>query len=159
MAGRGQGEPGGEGVSEAKGRFPVRMHGDRPCGRAIHHPIFMAVPGEGPVCLMHTRDPNKDDREFQQEFERILREAKDGLADFTRFIFPTSDYYNRTFTAECDFSSAMFTQQAQFSFATFTRKIKFDLVAFTYWTDFSEATFAQNASFLLTEFRQNTSFF
>ncbi len=167
MAERGQGEVGGEGGSGAEGRCPVSMHDNQPCGRPLHH----APPGvdREPVCLMHSRDPEKSDAQFQEEFERILREAGDGLADFTGFVFPTSNYCDRLFTVECDFSDAEFTQKANFSVAEFTQKAYFVGTTFTHGADFgsaeftqeadfSEATFMQKASFRVTTFTQKASF-
>ena len=40
------------------------------------------------VCLTHSHDPDKDGGAFQGEFERILRDAGEGIADFREFVFP-----------------------------------------------------------------------
>src|SRR5713101_1655173 len=83
----------------------VKMYG-RPCRRPIH-----SAPDHDDVsvCLMHSRDPNKSDADFQKEFEAILEEAKskaaDGnnyaFADFMAFVFPTANYGLRTFEVKC----------------------------------------------------------
>jgi uncharacterized protein YjbI with pentapeptide repeats len=99
---------------------------------------------EEPACLLHSRDPQKSDSEFQQEFERVLKEATDRneVADFTRFIFPSAQYAHREFKTRCRFDHATFTQKADFSDATFTNAI------------FSDATFTQNAIFDRATFMQ-----
>jgi uncharacterized protein YjbI with pentapeptide repeats len=99
---------------------------------------------EEPACLLHSRDPQKSDSEFQQEFERVLKEATDRneVADFTRFIFPSAQYAHREFKTRCRFDHATFTQKADFSDATFTNAI------------FSDATFTRNAIFDRATFMQ-----
>lgn len=111
----------------------VEMSSGR-CGRPIYP---SAEHDEQPACLMHSRDPQKSDSEFQQEFERALTEAtgRNEVADFTRFIFPSAKYAHREFKPRCRFDHATFTQKADFSDATFANAI------------FSDATFTQNAIF------------
>jgi uncharacterized protein YjbI with pentapeptide repeats len=112
------------------------------CGRPIY-----PSPGEyeEPACLLHSRDPQKSDSEFQQEFETILTEAADRneVADFTRYIFPSAQYAHREFKARCRFDYATFTQRADFKEATFAQN-----------AIFSDATFTQNASFYCAAFMQ-----
>lgn len=98
---------------------------------------------------MHSRDPQKSDSEFQQEFERILTEATDRnkVADFTRFIFPSAEYAHREFKTRCWFDYATFTQKADFSNATFRN------------ATFSHATFTENTSFYCARFEQIAYFY
>lgn len=98
---------------------PVEIYGGWRCAR----PIYNAPPGvdKSPVCLMHSRDPNKDDAEFQAEFERTLRDASEGITDFRGFVFPISNYVEREFKPVCVFHRGTFTQAADFSRATFTQ--------------------------------------
>jgi hypothetical protein len=135
---------------------PVIMYGGRRCGR----PIYKASPGadETPVCLMHSRDPNKDDAAFQAEVEGILQEAGEGVADFTRFVFPSTSYSRRKFAARCVFQHATFTQAAYFRNATFTQAAYFRNATFTRHADFSEAKFTQAASFYEATFTQDAAF-
>jgi uncharacterized protein YjbI with pentapeptide repeats len=147
---------------------PVEMDGFRQCGRPVRH----APSGvdEQPVCLMHSRDPAKSDEEFQKEFERILTEAGDGVADFTGFVFPRAVYQVRqkfaarcifsgaTFTDLADFVGAMFTQGADFSGATFTQVVSFSKATFTKDAEFREATFSDDASFVSVTFAQDADF-
>jgi hypothetical protein len=129
---------------------------------------------------MHSRDPNKDDAAFQVEFERILKGAGEGLADFTRFVFLSADYRRRkfaaicrfvgaTFTQDADFIAATFTQHANFREATFTQNAnfigamftqgaEFNWATFTQGADFIGATFAQDANFIGTKFKQGADF-
>jgi uncharacterized protein YjbI with pentapeptide repeats len=159
-------------------RCQVEMSSGR-CGC----PIYSAPEhDEEPVCLLHSRDPQKSDSEFQQEFERVLKEATDRneVADFTRFIFPSAEYAHREFKTRCRFDHATFTRNAIFSDATFTQNAsfycaRFMQIAYFYRAtftqeadfcratfvqdaDFSYATFTQNACFLGAEFTQKTNF-
>jgi len=124
---------------------PVEMHDGKPCGR----PIYNAPPDldETPLCLMHSRDPNKDDTAFQAEFERIVRDAGGTPADFRRFVFLSANYSTREFTSRCVFSEATFVTDADF------RGTKFSKGA-----DFSRATFAQVANFVAGHFGPDTFF-
>jgi hypothetical protein len=60
------------------------MQKGKPCGRAIHR---AAGRDDEAACLMHLHDPDKNDSDFQIEFEAILEAAGDGVADFTGFVF------------------------------------------------------------------------
>jgi uncharacterized protein YjbI with pentapeptide repeats len=146
------------GNHEAKGDqgCPVGMRAWRRCGR----PIYNAPPGidKTPVCLMHSRDPNKDDGAFRAEFERILKEAGEGVADFAYFVFPSASYRSRKFAAMCSFEGATFTQAADFSAATFTQHAFFREATFTQAADFAGATFAQEAAFDGATFTKGADF-
>jgi hypothetical protein len=124
---------------------PVEMDDLRRCGR----PIYNAPPSidKTPVCLMHSRDPNKDDAEFQAEFERILREAGEGVADFSLFVFPSSNYFARRFHAECVFAHATFESVADFTSATFQREVYF-----------TRAKFNRNGAFCMAKFNGKAHF-
>jgi hypothetical protein len=60
------------------------MFGNKACGRPLHD----AASGEEkhPRCLMHSRDTNKSNESFHEEFERVLHDAGEGWADFTGFV-------------------------------------------------------------------------
>jgi hypothetical protein len=120
---------------------------------------------------MHSHDPYKSNAEFQRGFESILETAGgvDGVADFTRFVFPDANYSGRTVSAECcfdgatfardaSFSKARFEQGAIFSEAMFTQAAYFTGATFTQNVDFSRATFARNVAFTFAEFAQNANF-
>jgi hypothetical protein len=126
------------------------------CGRPIHHaPVGV---DKRPVCLVHSKDPNKSDEEFQKEFERILAEAGDGVADFTGFVFPSAVHQERKFAAGCIFFEATFTQDADFRRATFTQGAAFSYATFRQDAYFFWATFTQDASFIRATFTQDADF-
>jgi uncharacterized protein YjbI with pentapeptide repeats len=132
-------------VAETEQGCPVKMFAWRRCGR----PIYAAPEGvdKEPVCLMHSHDPDKDDAAFQAEFERILRDAGEGVADFSFFIFPSSDYSARRLEAECVFCGATFAGVADFLSATFRRE-----------ASFSRAKFRRNAVFCMARFSGKAHF-
>ncbi|HEV1993977.1 MAG TPA: hypothetical protein VGR03_06590 [Candidatus Acidoferrum sp.] len=131
------------------------MYGFVPCGRSIQPaPAHDATP----VCLMHSRDPQKSDATFQKEFEAILEAARNGFADFTRFVFPRASYAERKFTAACVFSLATFTRYASFSGATFTQDANFFRATFTRDAIFFGATFTQKTRFLRAKFLGSAEF-
>jgi uncharacterized protein YjbI with pentapeptide repeats len=150
MAQQGQGEHGAERDAASEERCAVIMGNEAPCGRRPHEESQDV--SERPVCLMHSPDPGKSATEFQNEFERTLEEAHEGLADFTRFVFPSSGYSGRKFLAKCTFQSAVFTQVADFGGATFTRDADFGRAKFTRHAYFSDATFEQVADFREAKF-------
>jgi hypothetical protein len=133
---------------------------DPKCRRKIH----TAPEGvdEKPVCLMHSKDPNKQSgslfEEFRREFERILNEAGEGEAHFEGFIFPQLSLFGRKFRAICWFNHATFTQNADFPCATFTQNADFSGATFSQDANFSFATFTQNADFLRATFTQDAFF-
>jgi uncharacterized protein YjbI with pentapeptide repeats len=142
---------------------PFQMQTGR-CGRAIYDP-----PSFGQLCLMHSRDVNKDNAAFQAEFERTLQEAGDSTADFTGFVFPSSNYSNRNFTVCCQFLSAEFTEDADFSGATFTqlaifvhakfiKDAAFDFAKFMLGANFTGAKFYQDVRFDLATFTHDANF-
>ncbi|MGP8173804.1 MAG: pentapeptide repeat-containing protein [Terracidiphilus sp.] len=141
---------------------PIRMgeFGDVRCGRKFH-----AAPDgldEKSVCLMHSRDPNKQSgplfKEFWLEFERILKAAGEGAAHFERFVFPQLDFSKREFQAICRFDCATFTQNANFFKATFTKDTDFTGATFTQYAYFWNATFTQAANFLRATFTLDANF-
>jgi uncharacterized protein YjbI with pentapeptide repeats len=121
------------------------MHEDKFCGRPLH-----SAPQHdtAPVCLMHSLDPAKDDAQFQQEIESIIKNTAPGsVADFTRFVFPTAQYMVRTFPAMCIFKGAVFSKEANFYSAVFEHR-----------TDFEGARFEDEASFTRSKFGAKTYF-
>ncbi len=140
---------------------------DTPCGRPIHP---APEHDESPVCLMHSRDPQKNDA-FQKEFDAILKQAEERneIAEFRGFVFLSTNYRQREFKAKCcfywatftqdaDFRRARFTQGADFSYARFTQGAGFLGATFTQDTDFHRATFTQDADFSGATFTQDANF-
>ncbi len=121
------------------------MWEDKPCDRLIQ-PAPHGI-DETPVCLMHTQNTLKNKQEFQEEFKHILAVAGDGVADFSRFVFPGADYLDREFKAKCIFRYARFTDDAYFQGAMFQKSV-----------DFYAATFMEDASFYGVTFKEATDF-
>ncbi len=130
------------------------------CERKLHVALYGA--DEKPVCLMHSKDPNKQSRplfdEFWREFERILEAAGEGVAHFERFVFPELDFSKRKFQAICRFDYATFTQNANFFKAIFTRNADFTGATFTQYAYFWNATFTKAANFLRATFTLDADF-
>jgi uncharacterized protein YjbI with pentapeptide repeats len=101
---------------------------------------------------MHSRDASKSNESFHEEFERVLGDAGEGWADFTGFVFPTSNYLNRVFAASCCFNQAAFVQDANFNYATFLGDAHFCSVAFEGKAQFVQAKFMKDALFGSTKF-------
>ena len=140
----------------AKG-CPVGMYGGHRCGRPLYKAVY---PGDkSNLCLMHTHDPNKEEAAFQAEFERLLMEAGDSIADFSHFVFPSSNYAGRIFAAKCIFARATFTQDAHFRKATFTQDAGFEMATFMQLAGFFGTTFTKGADFGLAKFTKRAYFF
>jgi uncharacterized protein YjbI with pentapeptide repeats len=142
---------------EEQRRCPIKMSKvwlEQECGRPIHR--FSG--DETPVCLMHSRDPQKSEEEFQKEFDSILNNVGERTANFTAFVFPAARYLQREFKAECLFTRATFTQDANFDGAIFTQDANFGRATFTQDANFRVATFTQAADFSWATFTQDADF-
>ncbi len=109
---------------------------------------------------MHSRDPEKDDSEFQKEFDAILKAAaeSDTVADFMEFVFPSANYEGREFRARCSFVLAIFSQKANFRRARFAQEASFTGATFAQEAIFGDAKFTQDATFPRAEFAQDANF-
>lgn len=118
---------------------------------------------------MHSRDPQKSDTAFQQEFERTLAAPDGGVANFSEFMFPSASYAKRRFSRRCifnravfagsaDFSGVVFCEGAIFSEATFLQQANFLGSVFTKEGVFAWATFARGASFFAVKFIEEARF-
>jgi uncharacterized protein YjbI with pentapeptide repeats len=149
------------------------MSDDEGCGRPPYHAPAGAE--AEPICLMHSRDPNKDVAEFHKEVVAILRgkskyHRRQDRYDFQRFVFPQEDRFSKatfdltanfsraTFLRNADFSGATFTQDADFSEAQFTQDADFSGGTFNHYIDFSLATFLRNANFSGATFTREANF-
>lgn len=101
---------------------------------------------------MHSDDPNKEDKKFQEEVDTILRNAGEGEADFWGFFFPSSLYSGREFTAKCLFVNVTFMKDADFSCARFKKDVNFGQATFCRHASFQGATFQQGAYFSFAKF-------
>jgi hypothetical protein len=109
---------------------------------------------------MHSRDPEKSNEEFQNEFEAVLKRAtREGVfADFTRFVFPGANYRGRAMEVMCSFNEAIFTRYADFGRVKFAKDANFVGVTFSQEADFGLAMFAQNADFSSATFTGSANF-
>jgi uncharacterized protein YjbI with pentapeptide repeats len=97
---------------------------------------------------MHSRDPDKDKRAFQIEFDRILSKAGEAKhADFTGFVFLDANFQERIFKAKCIFKDAIFKCPALFWSATFVEDVDFTGCAFEDEVKFTNCTFKKSAKF------------
>ena len=139
---------------------PIVGAGAPRCGRRLHN----APDGvdEFPICLMHSKDRNKQSGphfgEFWREFERILTDAAEGKAHFEYFVFPRFYFGTRIFKAICHFHFATFTQYSIFSEARFMQDADFSRATFMQGAIFSEARFMQGADFGNATFTQGADF-
>jgi len=110
---------------------------------------------------MHSRDPQKNDSEFQKEFDAILKAAaaSNATANFTGFVFPSANYEGREFLAKCEFVLAIFMQEANFRRASFEHEANFICVTFTQKAIFNSAMFKQEAYFHGATFTQEAGFY
>jgi len=147
---------------------PISMFNLRVCGRPLYSPIA-PFRDAVPVCIMHSRDPQKNPVQFEQEFQRTLGTPDNGVANFSGFVFPSAPYSKRRFSTKCifnravfvgvaDFSGAMFHEEAIFSEAIFVQHANFLASTFLKKAAFAWATFAQGATFTSAEFMQDARF-
>lgn len=140
-------------------------------------PIYAAPTDcdEKPVCLMHSRDPNKPQDEFDKEVRAILDRSSNyhrpkGLFDFYGFVFQVADFNNgvtfplkadfreAVFIKDAGFASSVFIHDADFRGAIFTHGANFYAASFTLKADFGEAVFSQRTTFINATFAQRTDF-
>lgn len=139
---------------------PIDMGLDLPCGRPLHDaPLGV---DEVPVCLMHSKDPAKQDGplfdQFWTEADGIMERAGSGEAYFRRFVFPRLDLQGTEITPICHFDWAVFTQYADFSESTFVRTVSFRKATFARKADFSRTVFRQDAGFAESTFLEEANF-
>jgi Pentapeptide repeats (9 copies) len=143
----------------------VEMQGRRLCGRAV----VASGHDERPVCLMHSKDPNKDATAFDAVVEQTL--ATGGPCDFTGFVFsgPAAFdgrafvaevfFWRATFSAATSFGDATFAADAWFSHATFAKDATFYRAKFSRDARFVDATFASATSFFAAKFAKEANFY
>lgn len=142
-------------------KVEMRDYGPNLSGNSCRRPIHNAPEHDPqPVCIMHSNDPDKSDEDFQSEIERILDEAeKTGtVANFSRFVFPSSDFHGRTFNPACSFLFAVFTDRSNFLKTTFDGAANFVGTKFVRRAAFIGAKFNRDAAFSGTKFDGNANF-
>ena len=137
------------------------MSDEQACGRPIP-PAPAGVDAE-PVCVMHTKNPNRNAEKFALELKAILggisqNNRPTDSFDFTGFVFFETKFSKETFLRNAIFSGATFTQDTSFRGATFSHDASFDGATFIQDASFYDATFTQVASFGGAKFNQNASF-
>nr|MBI3613418.1 pentapeptide repeat-containing protein [Nitrospirota bacterium] len=140
---------------------PIIMSDGLPCGR----PVYTAPRDISwlPVCLMHSRDPNKDAGQFHHEIRSILQEVSihhrmETYFDFAAFVFPGVSFSEGRFTKEVRFSRAEFLREASFAKTAFDDMVYFDLVEFNQDADFCNSIFRQVVHFSDAVFHQSVDF-
>jgi uncharacterized protein YjbI with pentapeptide repeats len=107
---------------------------------------------------MHSRDPQKSETVFQQEFERTLAAPDDGTANFSEFVFPSANYAKRQFSAKCIFNRAIFIGAADFFGARFCEPAIFSEAVFLQHANFFASTFLKEAVFAWATFTHGATF-
>src|SRR5208283_3888733 len=125
---------------------PVRM-GDFSVGPICGRKLHIAPDGvdSTPVCLMHSKDPDKQSGplfdHFRFEFERTLKAAGQGIANFEGFIFPKLNLPEREFQAHCCFKDVTFTQSVDFRRYVFMQDTIFRRASYKKKALYSRTTF------------------
>jgi len=137
------------------------MSNGQPCGR----PIYAAPAGvdTDPLCLMHSRDKNKDTELFQHYIRCIYQNTSDEDSttecfDFGRFVFPEALFTGWTFRKPVDFSDAEFATTPDFREAKFVGDAKFERAHFERGANFHGAVFEQKAVFREATFNGDANF-
>lgn len=131
-----------------------------PCGR----PMYAAPNGvdEVPVCVMHSRDQGKKEgdlyQQFQREFVATLADAGDGIADFTKYVFPELRFPYPEVKAECYFADAVFWKQVNLFGVNFKRDVWFVAARFEQGWFSKRTVFEKLASFHQATFCEQTRF-
>lgn len=136
------------------------------CGREIYDaPEGMDAK---PVCLMHSKDTNKDTNRFQREIERIVR-GFPTIANFAAFVFPR-DWNGEVVDiniVKCCFRDAEFhgnpwfghgLESVDFSRSCFIGGAYFLSTVFEVTADFSNARFMNEADFNGANFAGDVDF-
>jgi len=143
-------------------RFAIR---GLPCGRPIYHAPLAA--DEKPVCLMHSRDPEKNEQDFWKEYERLLQDVCEDVADFSGFVF-TGPMHETVFVKPCSFQRAIFLNDVDFwaaNFqhnvdfwgATFNGNVSFNMGSFGGVANFTDVRFAGAVEFKMAHFQWDNS--
>ncbi len=120
------------------------------------------------LCILHSRDPEKDEEAFEQALASHREENGD---NFQHFVFPghvdyfkgarfteSASFFCAIFNEGADFSSARFNGWADFSDVKFVKSAKFLDATFTKGAMFSHAEFTEGADFCVAKFTEQASF-
>ena len=148
---------------------PIGMSDGSQCRR----PVYDAPAGVDPipVCLMHSKDPQKDAQLFRRTVDALMS-VQAGRHDFSYFVFPELNFRERIFPLDIYFHQATFLRHADFSGAKFLASVVFSLSTFSQEAQFSGASFGpppasplaavgmppKGVAFRETKFRGNAHF-
>jgi hypothetical protein len=139
---------------------PVDMSDLEPCGR----PIWDAPAGvdQVRVCLMHSHDRGKDQREFWKEIDAILQSKSrhhrpTDRFDFKKFVFIEARFRNTWFGNSTTFLDATFLGNAYFYEVRFLHEAIFTGAVFSQ-VAFWETTFGGDAYFINANFAESAEF-
>jgi len=112
--------------------------------------LYADADPEAGLCILHSKDPNKDKKAFAKKFKEHRRTRGD---NFSYFVFPEKiDFFGITFTNEVNFFEATFSGKTDFGMSTFTKGANFSGVTFTNEVNFGGATFTKGAYFYRATF-------
>ena len=105
--------------------------------------LYAEVDDDPALCILHSKDPNKNRNRFKASLAEHRREKAHNLRGI---CFPDIvDFSWATFSEEVDFSEATFSKDVDFSNATFVKGSNFTWVNFFGRAFFSEAKFKEGA--------------
>jgi uncharacterized protein YjbI with pentapeptide repeats len=112
--------------------------------------------GEDELCILHSKDPDKDKEAFA---EALTKHCKEKRHNFSRFVFPESiDFSNAHFYERAKFIGAKFIQEPKFCNSHFHETAHFFRAEFISGADFSHAHFGKGAVFSRARFAAVTDF-
>ena len=115
-----------------------------------------AIDPEG-LCILHSKDPQKDKEAFQKELHDRLNEKN---YDFRLFYFPegTCGFSNRIFEKKASFLKVNFQGKSYFSRVTFQDEISFLQATFQGEANFFKTIFLKEANFVQVAFKEKANF-
>lgn len=118
--------------------------------------LYADADEDPPLCILHSKNPDKDKQLFKTSLEKHRREKGDV---FWRIFFPEVANFSRaTFSEKANFFMATFSEVADFSGATFSKEANFSRAKFSKGAVFTGATFSKVASFTGAEFSEKADF-
>jgi len=118
--------------------------------------LYVDADPEAGLCILHSKDPNKDKKAFAKKLEEHRKNRGD---DFRYFVFPEEiNFFRATFSERANFGDATFSERANFVVATFTKGADFFRATFSKGTSFMGATFSERANFGEVTFTKKADF-
>ena len=130
-------------------------------GKCKHYQICGLEDGlqpDGYLCILHSDEPNKSQRAFNEAFE-AHRQREKGSSNFGQFVFPYQiDFSRVAFSERANFLRAVFKDGAIFDQAVFGKGANFTLSEFLGDASFADVNFAETAWFIKTHFLGTVDF-